>query len=287
MHSRPHPAGRACFGFALSVLVVPVLTTGLTAPAAAELVRQQIDYSHDELPCRGYLVYDSEQVTVDQPAPGVLVVPEWWGLNDYAKARADQLAELGYVAFAADMYGLEDDGSPRVTTEGSQASAWARELYDDVTTWRARGQAALSVLAAQPTVDSTKLGAIGFCFGGATVQQLAYGGADLSAVVSFHGSPVVPAQDELDDIQAAVLICHGAADPFDPLDKLRKAVDALELSEVDYEVALYGHAVHSFTNPEADGSFHPGAKYSETAEPRAWGAMKRWLREHFAEESIR
>ncbi len=265
---------RACF--------LAVLAAWFSVAATAELVKQRVEYAHDGVTFRGYLVYDDAEVSSESPAPGVLVVPAWWGLDDYAMDRADQLAELGYVAFAADMYGLDGEGNVRVTTEGGQAQQWAMALYGDVPLWRARAEAALGVLAAQPVVDSSKLGATGFCFGGATAQQLAYAGADLDAVVSFHGTPIVPTEAERAACKAAVLICHGAADPFDPLDKLRVAVDALEDSEIDYQVVLYGHAVHSFTNPAADGSFHPGAKHSPTAEPRAWAAMRRWFREHFA-----
>ncbi|MEM8781315.1 MAG: dienelactone hydrolase family protein, partial [Planctomycetota bacterium] len=216
---------------------------------------------------------------------GVMVVPEWWGVNDYAHGRARQLAELGYVAFVADLYGLDGNGQVKVTESGEQAQAWASALYGDVPTWRRRLNASLSVLAVQPTVESSRLGAIGFCFGGASVLQLAYSGADVDAVVSFHGSPIVPTEAELANTKAAILIAHGGDDPFDPLDELVELIEALEPSEVDYQVGLYGHARHSFTNPAADGSFHPGAVHSPTAEPRAWSAMRRWLREHFANDS--
>ena len=258
----------------------------LTAvPASAELVRHMIDYEHQGTPLRGYLVYDDAKVSNDAPAPGILVVHEWWGLNDYTKSRADQLAGLGYVAFAADMFGLDDEGHAKITTKGAQAQAWADTMYTDIPAWRARAQAALAVLAAQPAVDSQHLGAIGFCFGGSTVQQLAYSGADVQAVVSFHGSAIAPSKEDAQQTKAAVLIAHGAADPFAPLDDVRAMLDALEQSDIDYQVNLYGHALHSFTNPASDGSFHPGAKHNPTAEPRAWSAMKRWFREAFAKEA--
>ncbi len=255
----------------------------LPAFALAELVELRLEYELDNTTFRGTLVYDDTQVSSDRPAPGVMVVPEWWGLNDYAHDRARQLARLGYVALAADLYGLNEDGKVRVTTDGQQAQTWASALYGDVPQWRARLNAALSVLSAQPTVDASRLAAIGFCFGGASVQQLAYSGADLDAVVSFHGTPVVPTDEEKAATRAAILIAHGAADPFDPLDSFIELVEALEQSDIDYQANLYGHAVHSFTNPAADGSFSPGAKHSPTAEPRAWADMRRWLREHFAD----
>lgn len=273
-------AGRGASALALALALTCV------GAVQAELVEQRIDHDHGGQTFRGVLVFDDARVSPQTPGPGVpgvMVVPEWWGVNDYAIDRARQLAELGYVAFVADLYGLDEAGQPRVTEDGGQAQAWAMELYGNVPLWRARASAALSVLAAQPTVDADRLGAIGFCFGGATVQHMAYAGLDLSAVVSFHGTPMVADEAELANTDAAVMILHGADDPFDPLDKLRVAVDALEASDVDYQVNLYGHAVHSFSNPAADGSFHPGAQHSPTAEPRAWSAMRRWLREHLVD----
>lgn len=266
----------------VSCLVVLVVSSWACVSARAELVELRLEYELDGTAFRGTLVYDDTQVSSEKPAPGVMVVPEWWGVNDYAHDRARQLAALGYVAFAADLYGLDEGGQVKVTESGEQASAWAMALYGDVPTWRARLKASLSVLSAQPTVQADKLGAIGFCFGGASVLQLAYSGADVDAVVSFHGTPIVPTEQELQNTRAAILVAHGGDDPFDPLDKLVALINALEPSDVDYQVNLYGHARHSFTNPEADGSFNPGAIYSASAEPRAWSAMRRWLREHFA-----
>jgi dienelactone hydrolase len=251
-------------------------------PAVAEIVEQRLEYELDGTTFRGTLVYDDTQVSSEKPAPGVMVVPEWWGLNDFAHTKARELADLGYVAFAADLYGLDENGQVMVTESGEQASAWASALYGDPATWRARLNAALSVLAAQPTVRADKLGAIGFCFGGASVLQLAYSGADVDAVVSFHGSPVMPQAGDLEATQAAILIAHGADDPLDPVEKITALIEALEPSAVDYQVVVYGHARHSFTNPAADGSFHEGVVYSETAATRAWSAMRRWLREHFS-----
>lgn len=264
------------------VIAWAVCLLGVSA-ASAELVELRLEYELDGTTFRGTLVYDDTRVSADQPAPGVMVIPEWWGLNDYAHDRARQLAELGYVAFAADLYGLDENGQLRVTESGEQAQAWAMALYGDVPTWRARLNAALSVLSAQPTVDASKLAAMGFCFGGASSLQLAYSGADVDAVVSFHGTPVVPTEIEAANVKAAILVAHGTDDPFDPVADVVTMIEALEASDIDFQVALYGHARHSFTNPAADGSFHPGAIYSETAEPRAWSAMRRWLREHFSE----
>jgi dienelactone hydrolase len=129
-------------------------------------------------------------------------------------------------------------------------------------------------------VEGDKLAAIGYCFGGTAVLELAYSGAAVDAVVSFHGSVLPPMEgDDLGEVQASVLICHGIADPLYGLDELHTVIEALERGGVDYAVYGYGHAVHSFTNPGADGSFHPGVNYDASADQRSWKAMKNWLAE--------
>lgn len=276
----PRVLSAGMFAF-VSVLVVAVLTA---VPASSELVKQAIDYDHDGMMLRGYLVYDDAQVSQDQPGPGVLVFPEWWGLNDYARHRADQLAMLGYVAFAADMYGFDPEGNAYVTTDGGDAQRWSAPFYAPGSTlFRTRAAAGLRVLAAQPNVNPQHLGAIGYCFGGTAATELAYSGAGLSAVVSFHGSLNPPAQEDLPSIKASILICHGVSDPLFPMQKLLKVVDALEAGDTDYAVYMYGHAAHSFSNPKADGTFHPGVKYNAEADARSWAAMQRWFESAFAE----
>src|SRR5262245_12797102 len=148
------------------------------APAA--LQTKKIAYKHGDLECQGYLAWDD---AVKGPRPGVLVLHEWWGLNDYARGRAEQLAKLGYVAFAADMY-----GGGKVTDHPKEAGAMAAQVRANVQDWRKRAATALEVLTAQPQCDRTKLAAIGYCFGGSTALQLAYAGADLKAVVTFHAA---------------------------------------------------------------------------------------------------
>src|SRR6516225_7459903 len=174
------------------------------APAGAAVQTKKVTYKHNGLECQGYLAWDD---AVKGPRPGVLVVHEWWGLNDYARKRAEQLAGLGYVAFACDMYG---DG--KVTEHPKEAGEFAGAVRKDVQVWRGRAQAALKVLQAQEQVDASKLAAIGYCFGGSTALQLAYTGADLKAVVTFHAGLVVPDAEQAKAIKAKVLVCHGAAD---------------------------------------------------------------------------
>ena len=147
----------------------------------AEVQTKTITYKDGDVECHGYLAWDD---AIEGKRPGVLVVHEWWGLNDYARERTKQLAELGYVAFAADIY-----GEGKTTTHPEDAGKMAGEVRANVDQWRSRAQAALDVLKSQPQCDTTKLAAIGYCFGGATALQLAYTGADLDAVVTFHGAP--------------------------------------------------------------------------------------------------
>ena len=262
--------------------VFSLLILALATPTPAELVTQWIDYDHDGVALRGYLVYDDAQVSAGSPAPGVLVIHEWWGLNAYAKSRAEQLAGLGYVAFAADMYGVDETGEPKVTEDGAQASAWSSALYTDRPAFRARAAAALGVLRAQDVTDSDRLAAMGYCFGGTASAELAYSGADLDAVVSFHGSLNPPDEEDLPGIRASILICHGSADPLYPNAKLIEVLDQLEAGGADYRADLYGGAVHSFTNPKADGTFHPGVKYDADADAQSWAAMQAWFAAAFS-----
>lgn len=240
--------------------------------AHAKLVTRTVEYTVDKMPMKGYLAYDD---AVKEQRPGVLVVPEWWGLNDYAKRRTRELAQMGYVAFAADMYG---DG--KTTSDPKQAQAWSGALETSRLSLALRAKPALDTLRRQPQTDPERLAAIGFCFGGTTVLQLAYAGAHLRAVVSFHGGLIAPDSDQLRRIRSAMLILNGADDPLvkpEVIDAMRQGLDSVH---VDWAMATYGHAQHGFTNPEA-GKYHvPGVAYDARAERRSWAAMKAFLGEH-------
>ena len=155
----------------------------------------------------------------------ILVVHEWWGLNDYVRSRAEQLARMGYVAFALDMY-----GKGKSTEHPDQAAAWMKEINANMDQWLKRAMAGLDVLKKQPRVDTHRMAAIGYCFGGATVQVLAYGGADLKGVVSFHGSLIPPSAEQAGRTQAKILICHGAEDPMNTPETLTTYVNAMNAS---------------------------------------------------------
>jgi dienelactone hydrolase len=243
----------------------------LVGSAAAELQTKKIAYKHGDLACQGYLAWDD---AVKGPRPGVLVVHEWWGLNDYTRGRAEQLAKLGYVAFAADMY-----GEGKVTEHPKEAGAMAAKVRANVQDWRKRAATALEVLAAQPQCEKSKLAAIGYCFGGSTALQLAYSGADLAAVVTFHAALPAPTADEAKRIRATILVCHGAADKFIPDQAIKSFRDALDQAGVKYEFVSYPDTVHSFTVPGADKHNLPGMKYNKAADEDSWRRMVALLAE--------
>ncbi len=235
--------------------------------ARADVVMDTIDYEHGDVALRGYLFYDN---TDEHPRPAVMVVHEWWGNNAYAKSRARQLAQMGYVAFAADMYGTD-----KTTEDAEQAKAWASAFYQDPRLLRDRAETGLDILRQLPLCKDQPLAAIGFCFGGSTVLQLACANPDrLAAVVSFHGNPAPPQEQDPEHIQPVVLICHGADDPFVSPESLQAAIDGFKQHNTDVTLIQYEGAKHSFTNPDADGSFNEGAIYHEEAATKAWSDMQ-------------
>ena len=213
----------------------------------------------------GYLYWND---AVEGERPGVLVVHEWWGLNDYARSRAEQLAELGYVAFAVDMY-----GGDRVTTHPAQAGEWMKATVSNLDNWRRRAQAGLDKLKSLSISDDSRLAAIGYCFGGATVMQLAYAGADLDAVVSFHGSLPLPNPGEARNFKGRVVIEHGNADAFVPPEKVEAFKSAMSDAGVDLVFNGYDGARHGFTNPDAGSFGIDNLKYDEAADTASWRSM--------------
>lgn len=254
-------------------ILIVLLALGFVAPVQAKIVTKTISYQHDGVNLEGLLAYDD---TIRGKRPAVLVVHEWWGLNDYARSRAEQLAGMGYVAFALDMY-----GKGKVTKHPSQAEQWMNQVRSNVYQWQQRALAGLEVLKKDPTTDVNRIAAIGYCFGGATVQQLAYSGADIKGVVSFHGSLTLPVSGQINQVRAKILICHGAADPFVKRGEIEDYISAMESSGLDYQIAIYGGAKHSFTNPEADKVGMDALKYSKSADQRSWEGMKVFFAEIF------
>src|SRR5262245_36997401 len=227
----------------------------------AEVKTKTVTYSYGGVNLIGHLAWDD---AVQGKRPGVLVVHEWWGLNDYARRRAEQLAGLGYIAFAADMY-----GEGKTTEHPKEAGAMAGEVRKNVKTWEGRAQTALKILQDHDLVDARRTAAIGYCFGGSTALQLAYSGADLAAAVSFHGALPVPEPGQAKGIKAKILICHGALDSFIPEAVIQKVRNAYDSAKVDYEMVYYGGAVHSFTVPDADKHEIKGIAYNAAAYRRS------------------
>jgi dienelactone hydrolase len=241
-------------------------------PARAELVSKMVEYKQGDTTLEGYLVYDN---VIQGKRPGVLVVHEWWGLNDYPKQRADQLAQLGYVAFALDMY-----GKGVVAKDRSEAGKLAGQ-FKGKPIIRERAKAGFDVLAAQELVDPKRIAAIGYCFGGTTVLELAYSGAPLAGIVSFHGGMVSPKPEDDTHIHAKVLVCHGADDPHVPGDDIEAFAAAMKRAGADWQLIAYGDAVHAFTNPKAGSDKSSGVAYNQKADERSWKHMKTFFDEIF------
>jgi dienelactone hydrolase len=252
--------------------VIAMATVALSAGLApAAVVSKTIDYEFDGTKLKGYLAYDD---SIKEKRPGVLVVHEWWGLDDYAKERCNMLAKLGYVAFAVDMYG---DGKHSKHPE--DAKKMATEVRDNLKLWRGRAEAGLKQLTSQPNVDSDKIAAIGYCFGGSTCLQLAYSGADLKAVATFHAALPTPTAEEAKAIKPKILVCNGADDTFIPEKAITAFKDAFNKASVKYTFENFPGAVHSFTVPDADKVGMKGMKYDKVADEKSWKMMQDLFKE--------
>jgi len=233
---------------------------------------ETVEYKQGDATLEGFLAYDD---SISGKRPGVLVVHQWLGLTDYEKHRAEMLAQLGYVAFCADIYGK----GIRPKDVG-EAGAQAGKFKGDRALLRARVNAALDELKKNDLVDSKRVAAIGYCFGGTTVIELARSGADLNGVVSFHGGLDSPAPADGKNIRCKVLVLAGADDPFQKPEDLEAFEKEMRDSKVDWQIAFYGGAVHAFTQPDP-GFVNAGAKYNEKADKRSWQAMKDFFAEIF------
>lgn len=252
-----------------------IICCGLALIATAvmgEVATRAIEYQVDGKTMKGMLAWDD---AIEGPRPGVIVFPEWWGVNEYAKTRARQLAEWGYIALAADMY-----GEGRMTEKPEEASAWSSEARESGNLV-ARARAAYEALLKQPQSDRQKMAAIGFCFGGYVALSLALSGADLDAVVGYHTDVPEPDPEKLKQIKATIMIQEGSADPYLKEDKLHQFRDALDREGVDWRIVMYGGAVHSFTNPGADKHGMKGVAYDEAAAELAWSITRVFLEQRF------
>lgn len=247
----------------------------LTASLSAETTTSVVEYEIDGTQFKGVLAVDPDR-TGDRP--GILVIPEYWGMNDYVTSRAVMLADMGYVAFVADMY-----GEGRVTKDSAQAGKWSGEVKGDRLLMRQRANAGLEQLKAKPNVNPDQIAAIGYCFGGTTVLEMARSNSDVLGVVSFHGGLEKGDAESSATIKPKVLVLHGAADTHVSDASILALRNDLEQAKADWYMVAYGHAVHAFTNPAAGNDPSKGVAYNEKADRRSWEEMQDFFGELFPE----
>jgi dienelactone hydrolase len=260
----------------VSIIWVAAFALGLVLPgrAAAALQKQIVDYRQDGTVLSGYLAYDDSR---PGPLPAVLIFHHWMGIDQYIMDRTEQLARMGYVAFAADIYGK--GVKPK---DNKEAAALSGTYRNDRKLMRARAQAAFDTLCRMTRVDAKRIAAIGYCFGGGVALELARSGADLAGVVSFHGTLDTPHPEDAKNIKGKILVLQGADDPVAPDSQIVKLEDEMRKAGVDYEIVLYGGAVHSFSMPAAGNDPKTGSAYNEKADRRSWQAMKDFFAELFS-----
>lgn len=245
----------------------------LLLPAAAQAAGHDVDYSEGAIQFKGYFVSGGKGAK-----GSVLIIPEWWGLNEYSKSRADQLAALGYNAFAVDMY-----GSGQVTTDPSKAKEWSGPFYADPTLMTKRVQRGLDALVAQSGVDKNKIAVIGYCFGGSSALQFALSGGDVRGAAAFHGGLKLPAPTDPAAVKAKFVIFEGEDDPFVPAEERAAFRKLLKDAELDFTWIDYSGAIHAFTNPKATSFNIPGIAYNESADRQSWGHLQQFLHDLFSQ----
>jgi len=241
------------------------------APALAEVHTETVTYRQGDQVLEGYLAYDTKGTS---RRPGLIIVHDWMGLGEDARARARQMAELGYVAFAADIYGQGiRPGSP------AEAAKMAGAFYKDRALLRARIRSAFEVLAIRDDVDAAKMLAMGYCFGGSAVLELARSGAPVKGVVSFHGGLANPHPEDAGNITGKVLILHGAIDPHVSPEEMSQFQKEMNEAKVDYQVHTFPQTVHSFTIKGAGNDLSKGAAYNAQSDRRSFALMKAFFEE--------
>lgn len=253
--------------------LIPLLLLGLASVNLnAALVGEEIDYQAGDTTLKGYLVYDDAS---DQPRPGVLVVHEWWGHNAYARKRAEMLAEMGYLALAVDMYG---DG--QTAEHPNDAGKFAGAVKKNLPLMQGRFEAALKLLNEHPMSDAEHTAAIGYCFGGGVVLEMARQGVDLDGVASFHGSLGGISRAKPGKVKAALMVANGADDPFVKPEQIEAFKAEMDAAGVQYSFINYPGAKHSFTNPDATAygeRFNLPLAYNAEADAASWQALGRFL----------
>lgn len=245
-----------------------------TQGAHAVIKTETVEYRQGGAVLEGYLAYPDDAGSARRPA--VMVIHDWTGVGPYARMRVEKLAEMGYVAFAADIYGK---GIRPTTPEecGKQAGIYRQ----DRGLMRARAVAGLDVLRGMARVDASKIAVIGYCFGGGAALELARSGAPVAGTVSFHGNLDTPNPDDARQIKGKVLVCHGADDPYVPAEQVAAFMKEMRDAKVDWQFIAYGGAVHSFTRPDSGNDPSKGAAYNAAADHRSWAAMSNFFGEIF------
>ncbi len=258
----------------LSVLMTPAIVLLTATHALAAIQTKVVEYKQGNTVLEGYMAYDD---AIQGKRPGVLVVHEWNGLQSYVKKRTEQLAKLGYVAFAADIYGKG------IRPKNPQESAAQAAIYrTSRQLMRARATAGLQVLQQNHLTDPKRIAAIGYCFGGGTVLELARSGADIAGVVSFHGNLDTPNPSDAKNIKAKVLVLHGADDPIVPEEQVKAFKSEMQQANVNWRLISYPGAVHGFTNAESGNDPSKGVAYNEVADKQSWQAMRQFFAEIFS-----
>lgn len=259
-------------------LLILLILVGITSTANAGVKTEEVKYSSGGTELTGFLAYDD---TMKGKRPGILVVHEWWGHNKHAQVRARKLAQMGYTAFALDMYG---DG--KLADHPDKAGEFMNAAFSNWEASQAKFREAKKILQGHATVNPEKIGAIGFCFGGAVSIRMARGGEDLKGVVAFHSA--LPDQPKIakDQVSASILVINGADDGFLKSDTVASFVKEMVDANVDFRYMSLKGVRHSFTNPQADEfskKFNlPALKYDKAADRRSWKAMHRFFQGAFA-----
>ena len=257
----------------LAATAALLVMLSMTSIASSALKTETVEYKAGDTTLKGFLAYDDAST---DKRPAVIIVHEWWGITDYTKRRAHDVASLGYVAFVADMFG---DG--KTAKDAKEAAALSGAIKNDLKTGMARAQAAMDFVKQHPQVDANRIAAMGYCFGGTVSLEMARAGMPLLGVVSFHGALQTKNPAEEGKLKAKVLACHGADDPMVPHEEVLGFAKEMQDAKADWSLVVNGNAVHSFTNPDADKHNIPGVKYNAEADRRSWEAMKDFFNEIF------
>ena len=249
-----------------------LITLLLQIPLLAQAKTEIVNYKDGNTNLKGFFACKESKSKL----PVVLIVHEWWGLNDYPKMRAQQIAGLGYAAFAVDMYG---DG--KVATSPDEAGKFAGEVRGDLSKLRNRINAAYEFIKKDKRIDPHKIAIIGYCFGGTVALELARSGADLKGVVVFHGGLSTANPSETKNVKAKILVCTGGDDKYVPEKDILAFQDEMNKAKVDWQINIYSGAVHAFTNPKSGNNPASNVAYNENADKRSFEAMKQLFKEIF------